>query len=103
LTKWSNLASRARWTHQSCTSSTPFNLTKLNFDQTVKPGQPYLRDWARALDAPILSVDYGLAPAHPFPVAARQCFFAYCWARRHARRLGRRAPPRPPLLDRTVK
>ncbi|KAJ1489011.1 alpha/beta hydrolase fold-domain-containing protein, partial [Baffinella frigidus] len=39
----------------------------------------YLRDWARALDCPILSVDYDLAPDHPFPVAGQQSFFAFCW------------------------
>jgi acetyl esterase/lipase len=38
----------------------------------VDRGQIYLREWARALDAPILSVDYGLAPEHPFPVAVCQ-------------------------------
>jgi hypothetical protein len=40
--------------------------------QSSASHEVYLRDWARALDAPILSVDYDLAPEHPFPVAVCQ-------------------------------
>jgi len=48
----------------------------------------YLRDWAKQIDAPIFSVDYSLAPEHPFPVAVDQCFYAYCWALQNANLLG---------------
>ncbi|XP_066843120.1 LOW QUALITY PROTEIN: hormone-sensitive lipase [Anser cygnoides] len=50
--------------------------------------EPYLRGWARDLGAPILSVDYALAPEAPFPRALEECFYAYCWALRHCRMLG---------------
>lgn len=56
--------------------------------QTSKSHEPYLRDWARELDAPVLCVDYALAPEAPFPRALEECFYAYCWALRHCRLLG---------------
>jgi acetyl esterase/lipase len=56
--------------------------------QSSSSHEVYLRDWAKALDAPILSVDYDLAPEHPFPVAVCQAFYAYCWALEHAQQLG---------------
>ncbi|EKX51250.1 hypothetical protein GUITHDRAFT_134743 [Guillardia theta CCMP2712] len=56
--------------------------------QSSASHEVYLRDWAKALEAPILSVDYDLAPEHPFPVAVCQAFFAYCWALAHASTLG---------------
>ena len=42
-------------------------------------GQVYLRDWARDVGVPILSVDYSLAPQAPYPAAMHECFFAYVW------------------------
>ncbi|XP_066463258.1 hormone-sensitive lipase isoform X2 [Eleutherodactylus coqui] len=56
--------------------------------QTSKSHEPYLRTWAQELDAPILSVDYSLAPEAPFPRALEECFYAYCWALKHCRLLG---------------
>ncbi|XP_071987589.1 hormone-sensitive lipase isoform X2 [Engystomops pustulosus] len=56
--------------------------------QTSKSHEPYLRTWAQELEAPILSVDYSLAPEAPFPRALEECFYAYCWALRHCRLLG---------------
>ncbi|KAM9250326.1 LOW QUALITY PROTEIN: hormone-sensitive lipase-like [Cariama cristata] len=56
--------------------------------QTSRSHEPYLRGWARELDAPILSVDYALAPEAPFPRALEECFYAYCWALRNCRLLG---------------
>ncbi|XP_071656640.1 hormone-sensitive lipase isoform X1 [Patagioenas fasciata] len=56
--------------------------------QTSRSHEPYLRGWARELGAPILSVDYALAPEAPFPRALEECFYAYCWALRNCRLLG---------------
>ncbi|KAM6289100.1 hormone-sensitive lipase [Aegotheles albertisi] len=56
--------------------------------QTSRSHEPYLRGWARDLGAPVLSVDYALAPEAPFPRALEECFYAYCWALRNCRLLG---------------
>ncbi|XP_069802545.1 hormone-sensitive lipase isoform X2 [Dendropsophus ebraccatus] len=56
--------------------------------QTSKSHEPYLRTWAQDLEAPILSVDYSLAPEAPFPRALEECFYAYCWALKNCRLLG---------------
>lgn len=50
--------------------------------------QPYLRSWSQDLNAPILSVDYSLAPEAPFPRALEECFYAYCWAIKNHNLLG---------------
>ncbi|EHH59639.1 hypothetical protein EGM_09797, partial [Macaca fascicularis] len=51
--------------------------------QTSKSHEPYLKSWAQELGAPIISIDYSLAPEAPFPRALEECFFAYCWAIKH--------------------
>lgn len=56
--------------------------------QSSRSHEVYLRHWAKQLDCPILSIDYSLAPEHPFPRALEECFYAYCWALRNCRRLG---------------
>ena len=48
----------------------------------------YLRNWAKDLDVPILSVDYSLAPEYPFPRQLEEVFYAYCWAIKNAHLLG---------------
>ncbi|XP_037675719.1 hormone-sensitive lipase isoform X2 [Choloepus didactylus] len=48
--------------------------------QTSKSHEPYLKSWAQELGAPIISIDYSLAPEAPFPRALEECFYAYCWA-----------------------
>jgi len=50
--------------------------------------QIYLRQWAKDLNAPILSIDYSLAPETPFPRAVEECFFAYAWAVKNCTSLG---------------
>ena len=50
-------------------------------------------DWAssivaRDVGAVVVSVDYRLAPAHPFPAAVEDCYGALEWAAAHARDLG---------------
>ncbi|KAJ6663755.1 hypothetical protein lerEdw1_009834 [Lerista edwardsae] len=56
--------------------------------QTSKSHEPYLKSWAQELGAPILSIDYSLAPEAPFPRALEECFYAYCWALKNCRLLG---------------
>ncbi|KAI5620849.1 hormone-sensitive lipase isoform X2 [Silurus asotus] len=56
--------------------------------QTSKSHEPYLKSWSQDLNAPILSVDYSLAPEAPFPRALEECFFAYCWALKNHTLLG---------------
>lgn len=56
--------------------------------QSSKSHELYLRKWAVALNIPILSIDYSLAPDAPFPRAVEECFYAYCWAIKNASLLG---------------
>ena len=49
--------------------------------QTSKSHQTYLNHWAQETGIPILSVDYSLAPEAPYPRAAEEMFYAYCWMR----------------------
>lgn len=56
--------------------------------QTSKSHEPYLKSWAQELGAPIVSIDYSLAPEAPFPRALEECFYAYCWAVQHCALLG---------------
>ncbi|XP_073812727.1 hormone-sensitive lipase [Musca autumnalis] len=56
--------------------------------QSSKSHELYLRDWAVALDCPILSIDYSLAPEAPFPRAIEEVFYAYCWMLKNSDYLG---------------
>lgn len=41
--------------------------------------QTYTRRWAKNLEVPIISVDYGKAPEHPYPRGLYDSFEAYMW------------------------
>lgn len=47
-----------------------------------------MRDWAVKLGAPILSIDYSLAPSAPFPRACEEIFYAYCWVLKNSEFVG---------------
>ena len=48
--------------------------------QSSQSHEIYLRQWAKDLDAPILSVDYSVSPHAIFPTALHECFYVYRWA-----------------------
>jgi len=52
--------------------------------QTSRSHEMYLRNWSIALDVPILSIDYSLAPEAPYPRALEEVLYAYAWALKHA-------------------
>jgi acetyl esterase len=62
-------------------------------------GDLRLSDWmcssvAVAVGAVVVSVDYRLAPLHPFPAAVDDCYAALEWAAVNAAQLGAASPPR---------
>uniref|UniRef100_T1J9H7 Hormone-sensitive lipase n=1 Tax=Strigamia maritima TaxID=126957 RepID=T1J9H7_STRMM len=56
--------------------------------QSSKSHEVYLRDWARQLNVPILSIDYSLAPLAPYPRALEEILYVYAWALKNVFRLG---------------
>ena len=56
--------------------------------QSSKSHLVYLLEWAVNLNIPIISIDYSLAPEFPFPCAANEIFYAYCWALKNCDLLG---------------
>jgi len=62
-------------------------------------GDLRLSDWicssvAVSVSAVVVSVDYRLAPLHPFPAAVDDCYAALEWAAENADELGAASPPR---------
>lgn len=56
--------------------------------QSSRSHECYLRGWAKALNVPILSIDYSLAPAAPYPRALEEVLYAYSWALKNCELLG---------------
>jgi acetyl esterase len=54
----------------------------------LESADPTARDLAVRTGAVVASVDYPLAPEHPFPVAPEACHAAASWLAGHARELG---------------
>ncbi|VDN33841.1 unnamed protein product, partial [Cylicostephanus goldi] len=44
-----------------------------------KSHETYLRMWAKLLSCTVVSVEYSLAPANPFPRPTEEVLFAYAW------------------------
>ena len=51
--------------------------------------EPFCAEMARELDLPVLSVDYRLAPEHPWPAGVEDCIAAARWAAESPEVLGR--------------
>lgn len=56
--------------------------------QSAESHEIYLNDWAHHVRAPILSVDYSLAPERPYPRALEEVAFVYAWALNNCHKLG---------------
>lgn len=56
--------------------------------QSSQSHECYLREWAKQLEVPILSIDYSLAPEAPYPRALEESVFAYSWALQNSHLLG---------------
>jgi len=41
--------------------------------------ESYTRKWADTLEIPLISINYGLAPEHPYPQALNDCWQSYIW------------------------
>ena len=58
---------------------------------SIEMMDPWCQRVAAELDAVVVSVEYRLAPEHPFPAGIEDCYAALCWTAHHARRARRRS------------
>lgn len=56
--------------------------------QSAESHEIYLKDWARLVNVPILSVDYSLSPESPYPRALEEVTFVYGWVLNNCHKLG---------------
>ncbi|KAK4886221.1 hypothetical protein RN001_002492 [Aquatica leii] len=56
--------------------------------QSSQSHECYLRQWAKDLQIPILSIDYSLTPQAPYPRAVEEVVYAYSWALQNSHLLG---------------
>ena len=57
------------------------------FGSALMP-EPRLERWAEELDCVVVSVEYRLAPEHPYPAPLDDCYAGLSWTARHADDLG---------------
>ncbi|MFE4696614.1 alpha/beta hydrolase [Streptomyces sp. NPDC056738] len=55
---------------------------------TNRAGVELVLEWARELDAVVVSVEYRLAPEHPYPAGVEDVYAGLLWTARHAGELG---------------
>jgi acetyl esterase len=55
---------------------------------SIEMMDPWCQKVAAELDAVVVSVEYRLAPEHPFPAGAEDCYAALCWTAKQASELG---------------
>ncbi|KAL3095378.1 hypothetical protein niasHS_007477 [Heterodera schachtii] len=53
-----------------------------------KSHENYLRLWAKSLNCPIVSIDYSLAPEHPFPRPTEEVLYVYAWILNNPEKFG---------------
>ncbi|CAL4063557.1 unnamed protein product, partial [Meganyctiphanes norvegica] len=59
--------------------------------QSTNAQEPFLREWAHALEVPILSCDYTLSPEAKYPRPLEEALTVYCWALNNLNLLGTNA------------
>ena len=55
---------------------------------SIEMMDPWCQKIAAEVDAVVVSVEYRLAPEHPYPAGMHDCYAALCWMSDHAEELG---------------